>query len=94
MYTRVKSLAELEAKKLNGRFIAGGTDLVPLMKLGLKEPRLLIDVTKLPELHLSLIHIYVVLPVNILVILASFITCADATLTNIGSMCILFLIHS
>ena len=30
---------------------------------------------------------YVVLPVNILVILASFITCADATLTNIGSMC-------
>ena len=51
MYTRVKSLAELEDKKLNGRFIAGGTDLVPLMKLGLKEPRLLIDVTKLPELH-------------------------------------------
>ena len=31
---------------------------------------------------------YVVLPVNILVILASFITCADATLTNIGSMCV------
>lgn len=30
---------------------------------------------------------YIVLPVNILVILASFITCADATLTNIGSMC-------
>ena len=28
------------------------------------------------------------LPVNILVILASFITCADATLTNIGSMCV------
>ncbi|WP_303322141.1 FAD binding domain-containing protein [Cloacibacillus evryensis] len=51
MYIRVKSLAELEDKKLNGRFIAGGTDLVPLMKLGLKEPRLLIDVTKLPELH-------------------------------------------
>ena len=48
MYTRVKSLAELEDKKLNGRFIAGGTDLVPLMKLGLKEPRLLTDVTKLP----------------------------------------------
>ena len=31
---------------------------------------------------------YIVLPVNILVILASFITCADATLTNIGSMCV------
>ena len=30
----------------------------------------------------------IVLPVNILVILASFITCADATLTNIGSMCV------
>ena len=30
----------------------------------------------------------IVLPVNILVILASFITNADATLTNIGSMCV------
>ncbi|MCQ4765758.1 FAD binding domain-containing protein, partial [Cloacibacillus evryensis] len=50
MYIRVKSLAELEDKKHNGRFIAGGTDFVPLMKLGLKEPSLLIDVTKLPEL--------------------------------------------
>ena len=30
----------------------------------------------------------VVIPINIIVILASFITCADATLTNIGSMCV------
>ena len=30
----------------------------------------------------------VVVPINIIVILASFITCADATLTNIGSMCV------
>lgn len=30
----------------------------------------------------------IVVPVNIIVILASFITCADATLTNIGSMCV------
>ncbi len=30
----------------------------------------------------------IVIPINILVILASFITCADATLTNIGSMCV------
>ena len=29
-----------------------------------------------------------VIPVNILVILISFITAADATLTNIGSMCV------
>ena len=30
----------------------------------------------------------IVVPINIIVILASFITCADATLTNIGSMCV------
>jgi len=30
----------------------------------------------------------IVVPINILVILASFVTCADATLTNIGSMCV------
>ena len=30
----------------------------------------------------------VVIPINIVVILASFITCADATLVNIGSMCV------
>jgi len=30
----------------------------------------------------------IVIPVNIFVILISFITCADATLTNIGSMCV------
>ena len=30
----------------------------------------------------------IVIPVNILIILVSFITCADATLTNIGSMCV------
>ncbi len=29
----------------------------------------------------------IVVPINIIVILASFITCADATLVNIGSMC-------
>lgn len=51
MYIKIKSLSEITEKKLAGRFIAGGTDLVPLMKLGLKKPPLLIDVTKLPELR-------------------------------------------
>lgn len=50
MYIRLKSLEEICEKKLNGRFISGGTDLLPLMKLGLKKPELLIDVTKVPEL--------------------------------------------
>ena len=30
----------------------------------------------------------IVIPINIVVILVSFITCADATLVNIGSMCV------
>ncbi len=51
MYIKIKSLTEIAEKKLAGRFIAGGTDLVPLMKLGLKKPPLLIDVTRLPELR-------------------------------------------
>ncbi|MDO4560218.1 MAG: FAD binding domain-containing protein [bacterium] len=51
MYIRVQSLAEMKDKELKGRFIAGGTDFVPLLKLGLKSPRLLIDVTKIPELQ-------------------------------------------
>lgn len=50
MYIKIKSLAEIEEQKLAGRFIAGGTDFVPLMKLGLKSPSMLIDVTNIPEL--------------------------------------------
>ena len=51
MYIKVKSVDEIIEKKLEGRFIAGGTDFVPLMKLGLKSPSLLIDVTGIPELR-------------------------------------------
>ena len=50
MYIKIKSLAEIEEQKLAGRFIAGGTDFVLLMKLGLKSPSMLIDVTNIPEL--------------------------------------------
>jgi xanthine dehydrogenase YagS FAD-binding subunit len=37
-----------EAAGLNGRFIAGGTTLVDLMKLGVEQPPALVDVTALP----------------------------------------------
>lgn len=51
MYIKLKSVDEMIEKKLEGRFVAGGTDFVPLMKLGLKSPSLLIDVTGIPELR-------------------------------------------
>ena len=51
MYIKLKSLKEITDKKLVGRCIAGGTDLVPLMKLGLKAPSLLIDISGVPELR-------------------------------------------
>jgi len=51
MYIKIKSLADIEEKWLRGRFIAGGTDLVPLMKLGLKNPDTLIDVSGAAELR-------------------------------------------
>src|SRR5688572_1270811 len=34
----------------NGKFLAGGHSLVPLMKLRLSEPGLLIDIARIPEL--------------------------------------------
>ena len=51
MYIKAKSLEGIIENGLNGKFIAGGTDLVPLMKLGLKKPSALIDVTGIPELR-------------------------------------------
>lgn len=53
-YTRATSLddaiARLKAAKGTGKLIAGGHSLVPLMKLRLSEPGLLIDIGHLPEL--------------------------------------------
>ncbi len=37
-----------KAVSLNGRFIAGGTTLVDLMKLGVEQPPALVDITALP----------------------------------------------
>jgi carbon-monoxide dehydrogenase medium subunit len=53
-YTRAKSiddaLAKLRAAEGEGKFIAGGHSLVPLMKLRLSEPRVLIDIARIPGL--------------------------------------------
>ena len=53
-YTRAKSiddaLAKLRASDGEGKFIAGGHSLVPLMKLRLSEPRVLIDIARIPGL--------------------------------------------
>jgi carbon-monoxide dehydrogenase medium subunit len=53
-YMRAKSiddaLAKLRASDGEGKFIAGGHSLVPLMKLRLSEPRLLIDIARIPGL--------------------------------------------
>jgi carbon-monoxide dehydrogenase medium subunit len=53
-YTRATSLddalAKLKAAGAGGKFIAGGHSLVPLMKLRLSEPQVLIDISRLPEL--------------------------------------------
>jgi carbon-monoxide dehydrogenase medium subunit len=53
-YARANSVEEaigkLKAAKGAGKLIAGGHSLVPLMKLRLSEPGLLIDIARIPEL--------------------------------------------
>src|SRR5262249_16171564 len=53
-YTRATSLDEAIARlrdaKGSGKLIAGGHSLVPLMKLRLAEPGVLIDIARIPEL--------------------------------------------
>jgi carbon-monoxide dehydrogenase medium subunit len=53
-YTRAKSLDEAIAKlkdaKGSGKLVAGGHSLIPLMKLRLSEPGLLIDIARFPGL--------------------------------------------
>jgi len=53
-YTRAKSLEEaiagLKAANGAGKLIAGGHSLVPLMKLRLSEPGMLIDIARIPGL--------------------------------------------
>ena len=44
------ALAKLTATNGEGKFIAGGHSLVPLMKLRLTEPKVLIDIARLPDL--------------------------------------------
>ena len=53
-YSRATSLddalAKLRASHGDGKFIAGGHSLVPLMKLRLSEPKILIDIARIPGL--------------------------------------------
>jgi carbon-monoxide dehydrogenase medium subunit len=53
-YSRATSvddaLAKLSAANGEGKFIAGGHSLVPLMKLRLSEPKVLIDIARIPGL--------------------------------------------
>src|SRR5258708_24020044 len=53
-YSRATSLddamTKLRATNGEGKFIAGGHSLVPLMKLRLSEPRILIDIARIPGL--------------------------------------------
>ena len=44
------ALEKLKAANGGGKFIAGGHSLVPLMKLRLSEPQLLIDISRIPDL--------------------------------------------
>ena len=44
------ALAKLQAANGDGKFIAGGHSLVPLMKLRLSEPAALIDIARIPDL--------------------------------------------
>ena len=44
------ALTKLRASNGDGKFIAGGHSLVPLMKLRLSEPKLLIDIARIPGL--------------------------------------------
>ena len=54
-YSRAASLDDaldkLRAAKGEGKLLAGGHSLVPLMKLRLSEPTLLIDIARIPELR-------------------------------------------
>jgi carbon-monoxide dehydrogenase medium subunit len=45
------ALAKLKASQGAGKLIAGGHSLVPLMKLRLSEPKVLIDIGRIPELR-------------------------------------------
>jgi carbon-monoxide dehydrogenase medium subunit len=51
-YARATSLDDAVAKLAagNGKLIAGGHSLVPLMKLRLSEPKVLVDIARIPEL--------------------------------------------
>jgi carbon-monoxide dehydrogenase medium subunit len=49
-YERASSVDEAIAKLGDGKFIAGGHSLVPLMKLRLSEPGRLVDISKIPGL--------------------------------------------
>jgi carbon-monoxide dehydrogenase medium subunit len=44
------ALAKLASTNGRGRFIAGGHSIVPLMKLRLSQPHVLIDIARIPEL--------------------------------------------
>ena len=44
------ALARLKAAGGSGRLIAGGHSLVPLMKLRLSEPGVLVDIGRIPDL--------------------------------------------
>jgi aerobic carbon-monoxide dehydrogenase medium subunit len=44
------ALAKIQAAGGAGKFIAGGHSLVPLMKLRLSEPQVLVDISRLPDL--------------------------------------------
>jgi len=44
------ALAKLQASKGEGKLLAGGHSLVPLMKLRLSEPGVLIDISRIPQL--------------------------------------------
>jgi carbon-monoxide dehydrogenase medium subunit len=54
-YSRAASLEDalnkLRAAKGDGKLLAGGHSLIPLMKLRLSEPALLIDIARIPELR-------------------------------------------
>ncbi len=44
------ALAKMAAAQGGGKFIAGGHSLVPLMKLRLSEPQVLVDISRIPDL--------------------------------------------
>jgi carbon-monoxide dehydrogenase medium subunit len=49
-FQRASSIDDAIAKVSDGKFIAGGHSLVPLMKLRLSEPARLVDISKIPGL--------------------------------------------